>query len=276
METPVVSAAWLKLNLDSHNLVILDATIPVVTNNSENETKAPQIKGARFFDLKGKFSDTTSSLPTMMPSAKQFEAECRKLGINTNSQIVVYDNKGIYSSPRVWFMFFVMGHNKVAVLDGGLPEWLKHNGNIQTTNLIKPKSGNFTANFSSSYIKDVKDVVKNIATQTFLVVDARSEDRFLGKVAEPRKHLKRGHIPNAINLPFTTLLKNGKFLPKAQLTQKFKNLSLNNLPLLFSCGSGITASILLLAAKRSIKNEIFLYDGSWTEWGEGDNFPISN
>ncbi len=273
MQEQLISVSWLKTNIHNPNMVVLDATIPVVTENTENVIK-PIISGARFFDLKNIFSDVDAILPNTIPTPKQFEAGCRNLGINSNSVIVLYDTKGIYSSPRAWFLFKAMGHDAVAVLDGGLPEWIKHGGSCTTAHEKNYPLGNFKSNFDPSLLKKASAILENIQTGSYIVIDARSEERFLGKVAEPRANLKRGHIPKSINLPFTQFLRDGKFLPIKELKKTFGDLSLGNQPLVFSCGSGITACILLFAATLVLKNELFLYDGSWSEWGEGTNYPI--
>jgi len=273
MQKQLVSVSWLKENINNPNLILLDATIPVVTENLQTPAHTI-ITGARFFDLKNTFSDADASLPNTIPSPKQFEAGCRNLGINSNSVIIIYDAKGIYSSPRAWFLFKTMGHDAVAVLDGGLPEWIKHGESCTTAYQKNYPLGNFKADFDPSRLKNAEAILESITTANCTVIDARSEERFLGKVPEPRAHLKRGHIPKSINLPFTKLLRDGKFLPRKELKATFENLSLGNDPLVFSCGSGITACILLFATDLVLMNQIFLYDGSWSEWGEGDTYPI--
>jgi len=273
MQKQLVSVFWLKENSNNPNIVVLDATIPVVTENTATTTK-PVITGARFFDLKKIFSDTDAGLPNSIPTPKKFELGCRNLGINSDSFVVIYDAKGIYSSPRAWLLFKTMGHNAVAVLDGGLPEWLKHGGSCSTEYGKGYPQGNFRANFDPTRLKDAHAVLENIKTGACLVIDARSEERFLGNVPEPRAHLQRGHIPKSNNLPYTDLLREGKFKSKKELKEIFEKVAPSNQPLLFSCGSGITACIVLFAATLILKNDLFLYDGSWSEWGEGDTYPI--
>lgn len=275
MKEQLVSVSWLKNHINDPNIVVLDATIPIVTDNSQTaETNI--IRGARFFDLKKVFSDTSATLPNTAPTPEQFEIGCKNLGINSDSIIVIYDAKGIYSSPRAWFLFKIMGHPSVAVLDGGLPEWIKHEGSCDMEYAINYPMGNFKANFNPSRFIYADAILKNITTEhCCTLIDARSNERFTGKVPEPRAELKRGHIPKSINLPFIELLSNGKFLPKNELKAKFENLSLGTHPLVFSCGSGITACILLFAANLVLDNDLLLYDGSWSEWGAGDMYPIA-
>lgn len=273
MQKQLVSVSWLKDNIDNPNVVVLDASIPIVTENPQTSTKIT-ITGTRFMDLKNVFSDSNAILPNTMPSARQFELGCQNLGVNSNSIIVIYDSKGIYSSPRAWFLFKTMGHDAVAVLDGGLPEWMKQGGNCSSEYAQGYPLGDFKSNFNPAKFKNTDTILENIKTGNFLVIDARNKERFLGLVSEPRAHLKRGHIPKSINLPFTKLLKDGKFHPKQELKTIFEDVSVGNYPLLFSCGSGITACILLFAANLILENELFLYDGSWSEWGEGETYPI--
>lgn len=274
MKKQLVSVSWLKKHINNPNLVVLDATIPVVTDNSQTDA-AKVISGARFFDLKKVFSDTGATLPNTAPTPEQFEIGCKNLGINSDSIIIIYDAKGIYSSPRAWFLFKIMGHNTVAVLDGGLPEWLSHEGSCTMEYVKNYSLGNFKANFNPLRFINAVEILENINTNNCIVIDARSKERFLGKVPEPRASLKRGHIPKSFNLPFSKLLRDRKFLPQTELKTRFKNLSVGDNPLAFSCGSGITACILYFAATLVLDNELLLYDGSWSEWGNGDNYPIA-
>lgn len=274
MEKQLVSVSWLKKHINDPNVVVLDASIPVVTENSQIAT-SNVISGTRFFDLKKVFTDTDTNLPNTAPTPAQFEVGCKNLGINSNSTVIIYDSKGIYSSPRAWFLFKIMGHPSVSVLDGGLPEWIKSGGSCTTDYIKNYPRGNFKANFNPSFFINAKAILENIGTGNCILIDARSEDRFLGKVPEPRASLKRGHIPKSINLPFTKLIKDGKFLPNKKLKNTFGSLSIGSDPLAFSCGSGITACILFFAASLVLENDIFLYDGSWSEWGDGDDYPIA-
>ncbi|WP_375561456.1 sulfurtransferase [Bernardetia sp. OM2101] len=265
----LVSVEWLSQNLSNNNIFILDAS----QSNNKADLKPKfenlKIKNARFFDLK-KFSDTTSNLPSMLPSARYFEENCRKLGINKNSQIIVYDNLGIYTSPRVWWMFKAMGHKNIAVLDGGLDVWME-NG-YETESIITSNEtveNNFEANIQSEYIRNIEFIQKNIGTKQEYVIDARSAGRFNGTEEEPRKGLKSGSIPNSFNLPFQNVLQEGKYKSEQELKIIFERLNLQDKPLIFSCGSGITACIILLAAELVLPNQKkTVYDGSWTEWAQ--------
>lgn len=262
IKSPIVSAKWLNENLNAENLIVLDGTINKVFDASNN-----QIPNARFFDIKKKFSDTTDPFPSACPSAEQFQKEARVLGINKNSAIVVYDDKGIYSSARVWWLFKVMGHNNVGVLNGGFPEWLISNYPTEKSKSSKIKSGDFVAEYHQKYMQFFEDVKQASTNKTHTIIDARSKERFLSLVDEPREGLRRGNIPNSINLPFEDLM-DGKVLKDAnELAPIFNALAKKEEPIIFSCGSGITACILALGADILGYKNIAVYDGSWTEWG---------
>ncbi len=273
----IVSVTWLSENLNSSELIILDASLESNAENLVVPFPGIQIKGARYFDLKGVFSDADNDLPNMLPDPEIFASECRKLGINSSSKIVVYDNLGIYSSPRVWWMFKIMGHETIAVLDGGLPEW-KNKG--LSCGPIKHEgfdSGNFKSIFQKELVRNTSQLIDNIKSESEIIIDARSKERFEGTVPEAREHLKSGHIPKSLSLPFLELLKDGKLLPKKDLIIILGELKLNDKPLVFTCGSGITACILLLASDQigyPVKNSI--YDGSWVEWGQLNDCLIEN
>ena len=271
---PLVSVDWLYNNLDNEKLIILDCTIPKVTlSNSILEDKL-QIKNAIFFDIKNSFSDNNSEFPNTVLSPDEFQEKAQALGINNNSIIVCYDALGIYSSPRVWWMFQLMGFNNIAVLDGGLPEWKKRNYYVEKPSNISIKKGNFTVNYQPQKIKYTKDVLNSLENKDVLIVDARSKGRFLGTEPEPRKDLESGHMPNAVSLPFEEIQQNGKMKSEAELAKIFENYK-NKKEIIFTCGSGITASILALGAAIIKQENVAVYDGSWTEWASTENLPIS-
>jgi thiosulfate/3-mercaptopyruvate sulfurtransferase len=262
MTNPIVTAAWLQEHLNDSNLIVLEARL--------GQDPDLQIKGARLFDIKNNFSDTNNPLPNTFPSEEKFTAEAQKLGINSNSTIVVYDATGIYSSPRAWWMFKSMGHSNVFVLDGGLPEWIKEGFATEKLQQSTYPKGNFEAKFQPELIKNKEQILENIATKKAVLMDARSADRFHAGTEEPRAGLRSGHIPGSINVPFAELQQDGKYKSKEQLKEI---LNLNDQPLYFTCGSGITACIVLLAAELISDNPKAVYDGSWTEWGTTD-LPI--
>ena len=264
----IVSSLWLHENLNNPDLIILDASQATNQAGKNSEFENIQIIGAQHFDFKNTFSDAKSEFPNTLPSQEVFEKEARKLGINASSKIVVYDNLGIYTSPRVWWMFKAMGHVAVAILDGGLPDWIEQGFETEQKSNVTIESGNFEANFQPDLMVDYSFVLSNINTENSLLIDARSAGRFNGTEPDPRKGLKSGHIENSINIPFESVLENGKFKPIAALNVIFEVLQNENRPLVFSCGSGITACIIMLAADLVSQNKKAVYDGSWTEWAE--------
>ena len=270
MKNPIVSSAWLHEHLNDSTIIILEATLDQNQSNLENDNPDLHILGARLFDIKNNFSDTSNPLPNTFPSAMQFTSESQKLGINKNSTIVVYDRLGIYSSPRAWWMFKAMGHTNVYVLDGGLLEWIKEGYPIENKNPATYSKGNFEAKLQPGLLTNKEQILENIKTQEAVLMDARSADRFYASSEEPRTGLRSGHIPGSINVPFTELQQDGKFKSKEELTEI---LNLNDQPLLFTCGSGITACIVLLACELISDNPKAVYDGSWTDWGSTD-LPI--
>lgn len=271
----VVSVDWLLEHLENESLVILDATIPKVGSKTiEILEEKSQIKKAHFFDLKD-FSDAEAPLPNTMLTGEKFQQKAKQFGINNNHCIVVYDDLGIYSSPRVWWMFQLMGFENIAVLDGGFPEWKAKKYPIEKFSHKTLSKGSFTANYHFEKITFMTDVLANVSSKKYLVLDARSEGRFFGTEPEPRKEVRGGHIPNSKSLPHTDILDETKMKPIDELKMIFETKNPENKPLIFSCGSGITASILALGATiAGIKNHS-VYDGSWTEWGLS-NAPINS
>jgi thiosulfate/3-mercaptopyruvate sulfurtransferase len=268
MLSPIVSSKLLNEQLTQPDLVILDASLKKNKTNLIANVPDLQIKNARYFDIKNSFSDLQSPYPNMLSSAEQFEMNCRKLGINQTSKIVVYDNLGVYSSPRVWWMFKTMGHKNVVVLNGGLSDWIVQGYETERQEEQTFPMGDFVADFQLQNVKDFHFLKKNLIHKNALVIDVRSANRFHGLVAEPREHLRRGHIPKSINIPFENLLKDGKYLSKSAIAAAFNHPEIKHQPLIFSCGSGVTACIALLASELILDNEKGVYDGSWTEWGQ--------
>ena len=276
--SPLVSVQWLADHLDAENLVILDASmkpvVPVDNNDSQEESSC--IRGARRFDFDNDIRDKNTDLPHMMPSAEFFTGEMQKLGINKDSAIVVYDDVGVYSSPRAWWMFRAMGHAQVAVLDGGLPAWKKagYPCEAQAAN-TGPHRGNFVGKLQADFFCDSAQVLEALSDPSFAVLDARSEGRFKGLEPEPRVGLRSGHMPNALNLPFANTVQDGFMLPATKLNSVFSKLVNIEQKLIFSCGSGVTACFTALAAELAGYSNITVYDGSWSEWGLPGNLPVT-
>lgn len=269
MKQYTVTADWLNNHQSDKNLIILDAR---QGNNKAGLTSSfenIQIKNAIHFDIKGSFSDLDSPFPNMLLNAADFEKRCQVLGINSSSRIVIYDALGIYTSPRVWWMFRAMGHRNVTVLNGGLPEWAAKGYATEAfgTKSTLPK-GNFKAAFQPKMVVDIDFVKENINSETAIVIDARSAGRFNGTTPEPRKGLRGGNIPKSVSLPFQAVLENGQFKSPEAIQAIFKDFEItDNQPIVFSCGSGITACIIYMASEMALDNPKAVYDGSWTEWG---------
>ena len=266
ISSPVVSVKWLHTHLNHPNLVLLDATIPKVIGSDTNLNET-QIPSARFFDIKKKFSDVSGTFPNTFPSETKFESEAQKLGINKNSTIVIYDDKGIYSSPRVWWLFKAFGFRNVAVLDGGFPAWKNAGFKTESKYHFKGEQGDFQAELQPGFMKFFDDVKKESQDKNHLIIDARSEKRFKSLVPEPRKGLRSGTIPNSVNLPYENLLDENCFKSIDELKQIFNTFINQDNNITLSCGSGITACVLALGAELAGLKNISVYDGSWTEWG---------
>jgi len=276
-ESSLVDIQWLQENLSADNLVVLDASVPPVVagytsiNTEENFAAIP---GARRFDYDKKVCAPNTSLPHMMPSAELFQSEARKLGINADSVIVVYDDVGLYASPRAWWMFRAMGHDKVVVLDGGLPAWVDAGHSTFDHLLSDVAEGNFIATASSEYFCDFNVVLAALDDRSCTILDARSAGRFYGTAPEPRPGVRGGHMPNAKSLPFPEILDGSLMKPVSELETIFVDLASKEQKLITSCGSGITACILTLAADLAGYKNLAAYDGSWAEWGAPSKLPV--
>jgi thiosulfate/3-mercaptopyruvate sulfurtransferase len=258
------------------NIILLDASIPPVGKMGSPVKHWPNfaLPNAKRFDLNKNFSDLSNSLPHTMPSVEYFQQQAQALGVMNDSQIIVYDDQGLFSAARAWYMFRAMGHKNVAVLDGGLPAWLELDYPVSSGLSYSIESGNFTAKFYKEYFCSSQDIFQQLDTTELLVIDARAKDRFEGKVAEPREGIRRGHIPHSVNLPFSDLLKNGLLLPKNILEEKFKKINPQDKPMIMSCGSGVTACVLALVAEMCAYKKLQVYDGSWSDWGGDHQLPV--
>ena len=262
LHTALVDADWLLENLENDNVIILDATI-----NKCIDRSSERIPKARFFDIKKNFSAINAPFPSTLPSLVKFQKEARLLGVNTDSILVVYDDKGIYSSARAWWLFKTFGFKNVAVLDGGLPEWKLKGLEVVAYTDETYANGNFEAYLNSELMTDFEGVTEFSKQPAALIIDARSEARFKCLVDEPRVGLRRGTIPNSKNLPYTDLFDGHILKSKTELSEIFNTLVGEKVQLVFSCGSGITACILALVATLCNYNNVIVYDGSWTEYG---------
>lgn len=267
--TPVlVSPDWVMQHLNEENIMILDASMTQIVGRPPIVYPAPIfIPCAIAFDLESVFIDPHSPLPHTLPTPERFTQLVRALGVESNTHVLIYDNQGIYSSPRAWWMFRVMGHERVSVIDGGLPGWIKRGYPTQMQLSNPLGSGNFTANFQSEWLKTKDQIVEALSDERQLIIDARAAARFLGQMPEPRPGVSPGHIPGSVNLPFLEMMEGDGYCELDELRLRFERLNIADKSLIFSCGSGVTACILLLAAALLGYQPLAVYDGSWAEWG---------
>jgi thiosulfate/3-mercaptopyruvate sulfurtransferase len=272
----LVTTDWLAEHLADDNLVVLDASwfLPGATRNPQQEWSEKRIPGARYFDFDKKIAAPNTQFPHMLPSPELFEKEVSELGISNGDAVIVYDTQGLFSAPRVWWMFKAMGHKNVAVLDGGFPAWLAGNNPIESGELIAPEMTFYKAAFESEWVIDADTLESLLEDHSIAVIDARGAARFFGTEPEPRQGVRGGHMPNAKSLPFSQLIKNGFFIDKELLINRFNAVSDTEQRLIFSCGSGVTACVLALGAELAGRKMLTVYDGSWTEWGSTYKYPV--
>ncbi|MDZ4375601.1 MAG: 3-mercaptopyruvate sulfurtransferase [Phenylobacterium sp.] len=271
---PVVSTAWLAARLGDLDVQVVDATLPLVgqAGHGRDSYLAGHIPGAVFFDINA-IADTETDLPHMLPSPAAFATAAGALGLPREATIVVYDAHGLYSAPRVWWTLRAMGYPSVFVLDGGLKAW-RTEGRDLATAPSTPAPVTIDARFQPSLVADIEQVRAALADGSAQIVDARSAARFRGEAAEPRAGLRSGHMPGASNAPFDGVVDaDGRLKPADALRAVFEHVDLTR-PIVTTCGSGVTAGVLALALARLGRDDVAVYDGSWSEWGARDDTPV--
>jgi len=272
----LVSTSWLGERLGDPRVSIIDASwfMPGTPRNAAAEFAERHIPGAVFFAI-DEVKDATNDLPHMLASPAEFATAVRRLGVNNDADVVVYDSHGLFSAPRVWWNFRVMGHARTFVLDGGLPRWLAEGRAIET-GWPNPEHGDFKSRLDPSLVVDLSEVRDAIAAQGPQIVDARAADRFAGAVPEPRAGLKSGHMPGARNAPWTEMVADGALAETSRLRGAFEAAGVDlAAPIITTCGSGVSASLLALALAELGRPDVAVYDGSWSEWGGRDDTPVA-
>ena len=271
---PLITASWLAGRLRAPGTVVLDATLPPVGVTPPPDTRArylaSHIPGAIFFDI-DELSDHSTSLPHMLPTPEAFSRSMSALGIGDCDRIVVYEQEGVFSAPRAWWMLRVLGAQDVHILDGGLRGWIEGGFPTASAAVQRPASS-FHATLDHAAVKDFAQIQRMIAEGAQIgmqILDARSAARFTGASPEPRPGLSSGHMPGAISVPFTELVEDGRLKSAEKLRELFtaKGVEIRE-PVTTSCGSGVTAAVVALALEIAGAERVSLYDGSWAEYAQ--------
>lgn len=274
---PLVSSDWLAAELASGDLIVLDATVypPGDQRDARTLFAAARIPGARRFDI-DLIADQETGLPHMVPTPESFAQHMGELGVSNEDRVVCYDQLGMFSAPRAWWMLRLFGHDQVAVLDGGLPKWRTEQRALQSGPPAVVTPRRFRSAFRAGLLRGLGDVRDNLRARRELVLDARSADRFHARVPEPRSGLRSGHMPGARNLPFGELMTAQQtLLTPVELRARFQQAGVNeHSAIITSCGSGLTAAVLNLGLLVAGYPQGALYDGSWAEWAGRDDTPV--
>lgn len=263
-----VSTDWLAANLQSPDVIVIDASwhLPSAKRDPKAEYLASHIPGAVFFDIDA-ISDQSTDLPHMLPRPEDFARMVGALGISEDKTLVIYDEVGFQTAPRVWWELTTMGARDVRILVGGGPKWRAENRPLETGETRRPPA-TFKPDFHAERVVDFATVQAHSKARDMQIADARAAGRFAGTDAEPRPGLRSGHMPGAVNVPVSSLSANGVVKSPEELRALFAAAGLDlDRPIITSCGSGVTACALSMALQRAGAKSVAVYDGSWTEWG---------
>lgn len=276
-DDPMVSTAWLAAHLDAPDVRVVDASwhLPGAGRDARAEYLAGHIPGAVFFDI-DEISDTGSPVPHMAPPPEKFASRVKRLGLGDGARIVIYDSTGIFSAPRAWWLFRLMGHEDVRVLDGGLPKWIAEGRPLEDMPPMA-RERHFTVRHHPGLVRSLAQVEAKLAAGDATVLDARPAGRFEGSAPEPRPGLPSGHMPGARNLPWNSILApDGTLLEPEQLAAAYRAAGVDlSRRIVTSCGSGVSACVLALGLARLGLWDVPVYDGSWAEWAARPDAAIA-
>lgn len=273
--SPLVSTEWLDEHLADPSVKVLDASwhLPTANRNPQAEFAREHIPSAQFFDIDG-IAMPDTGLPHMAASPELFSEMVSALGISVDDTIIVYDTVGLFSAARAWWNFRVMGARSTFVLDGGLPKW-RSEGRPVTTKIERPGPARFVPSPVRDAIVSAETLLELLNTGKMQIADVRPAARFNGEAPEPRAGLRSGHMPRALNLPFSALIADGRLANEEVLRRTILDAGIDpDKPLVTSCGSGVTAPLLNLALAQLGVEALSVYDGSWAEWGGRDDLPV--